>query len=81
VSMAYGPAAGLEIVDHLQTDLRLRDYHLLSSVRGDLLEKLGRMDEARAEYSHAASLATNSRERKLLLARMAACEPPVGRFN
>ena len=73
VSMAYGPAAGLEIVDALRNELRLRDYHLLPSVRGDLLEKLGRFEEARAEFSHAAALARNARERSLLLERMAGC--------
>jgi RNA polymerase sigma-70 factor (ECF subfamily) len=57
VSMAYGPAAALEIVDVLRNESRLREYHLLPSVRGDLLERLGRFEEARAEFSHAASLA------------------------
>jgi RNA polymerase sigma-70 factor (ECF subfamily) len=75
VSMAYGPAAALEIVDVLRNESRLREYHLLPSVRGDLLERLGRFDEARAEFSHAASLANNARERSLLLGRMAACGP------
>jgi RNA polymerase sigma-70 factor (ECF subfamily) len=75
VSMAYGPAAALEIVDVLRHESRLREYHLLPSVRGDLLERLGRFDEARAEFSHAASLAGNTRERSLLLERVAACEP------
>jgi RNA polymerase sigma factor (sigma-70 family) len=65
VSMAYGPAAALEIVDELRAESRLRDYHLLPSVRGDLLERLGRFEEARAEFSHAASLAHNARERRL----------------
>jgi RNA polymerase sigma factor (sigma-70 family) len=81
VSMAYGPAAALEIVDTLRSDSRLREYHLLPSVRGDLLERLGRFDEARAEFSHAASLAGNARERSLLLERMAACDPHAGRIN
>jgi RNA polymerase sigma-70 factor, ECF subfamily len=81
VSMAYGPAAALEIVDDLRNEPRLREYHLLASVRGDLLERLGRFDEARAEFSHAASLASNARERSLLLERMAACGPRAGRIN
>ena len=81
VSMAYGPAAALEIVDSLRNESRLREYHLLPSVRGDLLERLGRFDEARAEFSHAASLAGNARERRLLLERMAACDPQAGRIN
>jgi predicted RNA polymerase sigma factor len=74
VSMAYGPAAALEIVDDLRAESRLRDYHLLPSVRGDLLERLGRFVEARSEFSHAASLTQNTRERRLLLERMAACD-------
>ena len=81
VSMAYGPAAALEIVDELRKESRLREYHLLPSVRGDLLERLGRLEEARAEFSHAASLAGNARERNLLLERMAACEPNAARIN
>jgi RNA polymerase sigma-70 factor, ECF subfamily len=81
VSMAYGPAAALEIVDALRNESVLRNYHLLPSVRGDLLERLGRLEEARAEFSHAASLATNGRERTLLLARMASCDPHAGRLN
>jgi RNA polymerase sigma factor (sigma-70 family) len=81
VSMAYGPAAALEIVDTLRNESRLREYHLLPSVRGDLLERLGRLEEARAEFSHAASLAGNARERRLLLERMAACDPHAGRIS
>ncbi len=81
VSMAYGPAAALEIVDALRGESRLRDYHLLPSVRGDLLERLGRWEEAHAEFSHAASLATNERERSLLLERMTACDPHSVRIN
>jgi predicted RNA polymerase sigma factor len=81
VSMAYGPAAALEIVDTLRNESRLREYHLLPSVRGDLLERLGRLDEARSEFSHAASLANNARERALLLERMAACESYSPRLN
>src|SRR6202044_745536 len=81
VSMAYGPAAALEIVDALRNESRLREYHLLPSVRGDLLERLGRFDQARGGVLQAASLANNSRERNLLLERMAACDPPAGRIN
>jgi RNA polymerase sigma factor (sigma-70 family) len=73
VSMAFGPAAGLEIVDALVAESRLKGYHLLPSVRGDLLEKLGRFDEARTEYSRAAGMTQNARERALLLGRAAAC--------
>jgi predicted RNA polymerase sigma factor len=71
--MAYGPAAGLEIVDRLMAEPALRDYHLLPSVRGDLLVKLGRFEEARREFERAASLTRNSRERELLLTRARAC--------
>jgi len=70
VGMAFGPAAGLEIVDALIEEDVLRGYHLLPSVRGDLLVKLGRRDEARAELERAAFLAKNQRERDLLLARV-----------
>jgi RNA polymerase sigma factor (sigma-70 family) len=73
VSMAFGPAAGLGLVDALAADPRLRDYHWLPSVRGDLLEKLGRFAEARAEFGRAAALTKNGRERALLLGRAAAC--------
>jgi RNA polymerase sigma factor (sigma-70 family) len=73
VSMAFGPVAALEIVDALGRDSRLGNYHLLPSVRGDLLEKLGRFEEARTEFARAAALAQNSRERALLLGRAAAC--------
>lgn len=73
VAMAFGPAAGLELVDALGAEPSLRGYHLLPSVRGDLLAKLGRFDEARAECERAASLTRNARERALLLARAAAC--------
>lgn len=69
VSMAYGPEAGLELVDGLVEDRVLKSYHLLPSVRGDLLAKLGRMDEARAEFERAASLTQNRREQTLLLER------------
>jgi RNA polymerase sigma-70 factor, ECF subfamily len=72
VSMAAGPAAGLELVDALVSEPSLRNYYLLPSVRGDLLAKLGRLDEARAEIERAASLTRNERERQLLLERAAA---------
>jgi RNA polymerase sigma-70 factor, ECF subfamily len=73
VSMAFGPAAGLELVDELVGEPSLKGYHLLPGVRGDLLYKLGRLDEARAEFERAAGLTRNARERKLLLARAGAC--------
>ena len=73
VSMADGPAAGLAIVDTLAGEPALRGYHLLPSVRGDLLERLGRRDEARAEFQRAAAMAANTSERAHLLARAAAC--------
>ncbi len=76
VGMALGPAAGLQVVDNLKTEPSLKNYHLLPSVRGDLLEKLGRRDDARVEFARAASLTQNSRERDLLLARAAACGRP-----
>jgi predicted RNA polymerase sigma factor len=69
VAMAFGPAAGLALVDALVEDPALRAYHLLPSVRADLLERLGRGGEARAELERAALLARNGRERELLLAR------------
>ena len=72
VAMAFGPAAGLELVDALTSEPSLESYHLLPSVRGDLLAKLGRLDEARAEFERAASLTRNARERTLLLERAAA---------
>jgi RNA polymerase sigma-70 factor (ECF subfamily) len=73
VGMAYGPAAGLELVDALMSDRALKGYHLLPGIRGDLLEKLGRFSEAGTEYERAASLAQNERDRALLLARAARC--------
>jgi RNA polymerase sigma factor (sigma-70 family) len=73
VSMANGPAAGLALVDALRSEPALREYHLLPSVRGDLLHKLGRFDEARAELERAASLTHNGRQRQLLLALAADC--------
>jgi RNA polymerase sigma-70 factor, ECF subfamily len=72
VAMASGPAAGLAIVDALASEPSLQGYHLLPSVRGDLLVKLGRLDEARVELERAASLTRNARERRLLLERAAA---------
>src|SRR5437867_4435347 len=72
LGMAFGPAAGLEVVDSLTKDPALVGYHLLPSVRGDLLAKLGRFDEARAELARAAALTQNSRERDLLLKKMEA---------
>jgi RNA polymerase sigma factor (sigma-70 family) len=75
VAMAFGPAAGIEIVDTLTTEPSLKNYHLLPSVRGDLLAKLGRNEEARVEFERAASLTRNLRERALLLARAAASVP------
>ncbi len=73
VAMAHGPAAGLALVDALTSEPSLEAYHLLPSVRGDLLARLGRFDEARAELERAASLAGNARERRLLLDRAAWC--------
>jgi RNA polymerase sigma factor (sigma-70 family) len=73
VAMAFGPAAGLELVDGLTAERSLESYHLLPSVRGDLLKKLNRFDEARAEFERAASLTRNARERELLLERARAC--------
>jgi RNA polymerase sigma-70 factor, ECF subfamily len=73
IAMAFGPAAGLEIVDELRSEPALANYHLLPSVRGDLLLKLGRFDEARAELERAASLTRNERERELLLEKAASC--------
>ena len=73
VGMAEGPAAGLAILDVIADNAALKNYHLLPSVRADLLRKLGRLTEARAEFERAAALTQNSRERDLLLARAAAC--------
>jgi len=73
LAMLFGPAAGLELIDRLASEPALKAYHLLPSVRGDLLEKLGRLAEARAEFERAASLTRNERERRLLLDRAAAC--------
>ena len=71
VAMAFGPAAGLELVDELAGEPALRAYHLVPSVRGDLLAKLGRGDEARMEFERAAALTRNARERDLLTQRAA----------
>jgi RNA polymerase sigma-70 factor, ECF subfamily len=80
LAMAFGPATGLELVDALAQEPSLEGYHLLPSVRGDLLTRLGRLDEARPEFERAAALTRNLRERELLLQRAAACaegeEPP-----
>jgi RNA polymerase sigma factor (sigma-70 family) len=73
VAMAFGPAAGLALADALISEPLLGGYHLLPSVRGDFLQKLGRLDEARAEFERAASLTRNAREHKLMLERAAAC--------
>jgi RNA polymerase sigma factor (sigma-70 family) len=73
IAMAFGPAVGLELVDALTAEGSLRNYHLLPSIRGDFLKKLGRFEEARAEFEHAASLTRNARERELLLERARAC--------
>jgi RNA polymerase sigma-70 factor (ECF subfamily) len=73
IAMAFGPAAGLELVDELVSERSLEGYHLLPSVRGDLLARLDRFDEARREFERAASLTRNERERALLLERAAEC--------
>ena len=73
VGMAFGPAAGLELVDALVPEPSLQSYHLLPAVRGDLLRKLGRFEEARAEFGRAASLTENAPERALLQRRAAEC--------
>jgi RNA polymerase sigma factor (sigma-70 family) len=73
VAMAFGPTAGLEIIDELLSEPSLKAYHLLPSVRGDLLRKLGRFDEARGEFERAATLTRNVRERELMLDRARAC--------
>ena len=73
LAMAFGPAAGLELVDGLASEPALAGYHLLPSVRGDLLARLGRLEEARVEFLRAAALTSNERERELLEGRAAAC--------
>jgi RNA polymerase sigma factor (sigma-70 family) len=75
VGMAFGPEKGLELADRLLEERSLANYHLLPSVRADLLSRLGRAEEARSEYERAASLTRNARERTLLLERAAACAP------
>jgi RNA polymerase sigma factor (sigma-70 family) len=75
LAMAFGPATGLEVADALLAEPLMKNYHLLPSVRGDFLFKLGRLEEAHAEFERAASLTRNLRERELLLARAAACVP------
>ncbi|AYQ28098.1 MULTISPECIES: RNA polymerase sigma factor [unclassified Polaromonas] len=75
LAMAFGPATGLEVADALLAEPLMKNYHLLPSVRADFLFKLGRLDEAHAEFERAASLTRNLRERELLLARAAACMP------
>jgi RNA polymerase sigma factor (sigma-70 family) len=79
LAMAFGPATGLELVDALSSEPALEHYHLLPSVRGDLLARLGRFGEARAEFERAAALTRNVRERELLLTRAAACAAGVAR--
>ncbi|MDF2651979.1 MAG: polymerase subunit sigma-24 [Paenibacillus sp.] len=73
ISMAFGPAFGLQIVDELRAEPSLKGYHLLPSVRGDLLVKLGRFDEARTEFERAVSMTQNAREQELLMSRAADC--------
>jgi len=73
IAMAFGPAAGLPLVDALASDPALKGYHLLPSVRGDLLAKLGRLDEARTEFERAAAMTRNARERTLLQQRATQC--------
>jgi RNA polymerase sigma factor (sigma-70 family) len=79
IAMAFGPAAGLQVVDAITAEPSLKSYHLLPSVRGDLLMKLGRYAEARADFERAADLTRNARERQLLLERAAACERRAAR--
>ena len=78
VGMAYGPAEGLELVEALVDEPALAAYHLLPSIRGDLLMKLGRFGEARVELERAASMTQNSRERELLQARARSCQEAAG---
>ena len=75
LAMAFGPIAGLEVVDKLLTEPLLRGYHLLPAVRGDLLFKLGRFAEARSEFERAATMTQNVREQELLRERAADCPP------
>lgn len=76
VGMAHGPAAALPLVDAIAGDPVLKGYHYVPAVRGDLLRKLGREGEARAEFARAAGLATNDRERAALLAEAGGASPP-----
>jgi RNA polymerase sigma factor (sigma-70 family) len=78
VGMAFGPEPALELVDAVASEPALREFHLLPTVRGDLLAKLGRREEARVEFQRAASLTQNSRERAVLLGRVAGCSSPNG---
>jgi len=78
VGLAFGAAAGLAVVDELRSEPTLKGYHLLPSVRGDLLAKLGRLDEARTELELAASLTRNVREREMLMEKMRKCEEGSG---
>jgi predicted RNA polymerase sigma factor len=75
VGMERGPQAGLALVDELRDESALKSYHLLPAVRGDLLFKLGRLDDARGEFERAAFLTQNARERRLLRDRAARCGP------
>jgi predicted RNA polymerase sigma factor len=75
--MAFGPAAAIDLVDALADDPALRDYHLVPSVRADLLARLGRRGEAAAEFERAAAMTRNQPERELLLERAAACRSDV----
>ena len=77
ISMAYGPGPALEIVEELVAQGALKNYHLLQSVRGDLLQKLERFDEARREFEQAAGMTRNERERALLLERAAKCAEKI----
>jgi predicted RNA polymerase sigma factor len=79
--MAFGPEAGLEIVDELTSEPALKNYHLLPSVRGDFLFKLGRFAEAKVEFERAAELTGNTREKKLLRDRAAACQSAESSSN
>ena len=81
ISMSYGREAALPIVDSLRDDDRLTNYHLVPSVRGDLLQRLGRLEEARAEFARAATLTDNARERSLLLGRAVACDAVAKTLN
>jgi predicted RNA polymerase sigma factor len=81
LSMAFGPAVGLEVVDALTSEPSLKGYHLLPTVRGDLLVKLGRLDEARIEFERAASMTRNGIVRMVLLERAAVCGSPAPSEN